>query len=209
MKKSIVPFFALLLVSNFLMAQKPTNYTNSSLFFSAGKSFTGSGDESGLYILSGFSKDYKKWNIAVEVATTLYHGHDALYYSYPSRPTEIYDGSFRYSTYGVQLNLVGSYRIIKSSKNALNFGTGPMLRYQSSSNDGYGISYPAATGYPIPVINFMHHEPQNTFAVGAITRLAYNYRISHKINAGALFSFQLDTNGDTVANTGLSIGYIL
>jgi len=191
-------------------AQQHSDSLGSSLFLSAGKSFSGTGDAGGVYILSGFSKNYKRWHMAIEVATTMYNDYSILLFTNPQRPSEMIDGSIRNDTYGIQLNLIGSYRILKKAKHNFNVGVGPMLRYQSTSiPDGNTVLFPALTGLPVPVLYFDHREAQNTYAVGGILKLAYTYQVCKKITAGAAFSFQMDTNEDTISNLGFSVGYVL
>ena len=208
MKNTHILLAALLALSMMsVQAQTNSRVSQKSVYFSAGPSFTGSGDLSGLNLITGFSYNFKSWNTVAEVATTLYHGEYPLYY-YLNRggSTQLIDGSIRYNTYGVQLNIVESYRVIKKSNHDLNFGIGPVLRYQSSSDDGLNIDYPAVTGLDYPVITYNHRESQNIISIGAIAKIVYNYHISNKLYIGAAASFQVDTNGDTISNTGFSVG---
>ena len=180
------------------------------LYLSIGKSFTGSGDQTGLLLLNGFSKDYNKWNLSGELATTLYNDSRLLFFSTPTQPDRIYDGSIRNTTYGIQVNFIGSRRIIKGNKNHLNIGLGPVIRYQSTSiADSYTVLYPALTNLPIPVLYFDHTSKQNTYAAGGIIKLLYSYDISNKLNVGTHFSFQTDSNDDTISNLAFQIGYRL
>jgi hypothetical protein len=203
----LLPFFFSL---SFSQSRNETIPVHSFLYYSAGRAFTGSGDLSGLYMSTGYSKDFKHWNVSGEIAVNHFSGEQPLYYNNPLNANEVIDGSIRYNTFGIQANFVGSYRIISRQKHSMNIGLGPILRYQSTSiPDVYDILYPAITNLSIPVIYYQNYESQNSYEVGGMIKLGYHYYLSKKINLGASFSFQTDTNEDNISATCLSIGYVL
>jgi hypothetical protein len=160
----------------------------------------------GLIFNTEYVKNFRK-NLSwvASVGGTIHDGFIPNYFTSPNG-TEI-DGSIRYTTAGVQATNHIGYSVIKRNDNQLELRAGALLRYQSSSYyDIVSINYPAGTGLPIPVIVFIHENPQRTFAIGGSAQIFYNYSITPKILLGALAGLQTDTNGDTITQLSLSIG---
>lgn len=180
---------------------------NHNVFISSGTSFAGTGDLRGFYFTIGGEKKIKRWNFNINATTTIHDGQDDLYYQV-NNSGPVNDGSIRFSTAGLQLAGIGGFSFTKSSKHNLQFGLGPVFRYQSSSyHDQYAIYYPAATQLPVPVVVFTNRFPLRTFAIGGIAKLGYDYTIKNKWVVGINTTFQTDSNGDNFFNKGLQFGY--
>jgi hypothetical protein len=181
----------------------------SSLTFSIGKSVHGSGDIPGFIFSAGYAKQIKKsflWN--ANISATLHDGKYPVYFTTPAG--NMVDGSYRYTTGGMQGSFLGSYNFLKNNIHKLEIRLGAVLRYQSSSYyDVVSVYYPAATGLPIPVLVIENTTPQRTVAIGAIGEVYYGYKITPKLILGVIGGFQVDTNGDTIRYTGLSISRVL
>lgn len=203
-----------LLCSNSLFAQKKEKELKpwKEQFHIAGnRSFTGTGDNWGFSTSVGYSKQMKKrWMLNIEMESQFFKDEEPLFYPNPFDSSRIVNGSMRDNTWGIQLNGIWSYSIINQIQNKLSLGLGGLFRVQSTSvSDSRSIYYPVATGLPIPVIVFEQWEEQTIYAPGAILKLVYDHRISKNIFVGFNSSFQADTDGNNIINSGLRIGYIL
>ena len=116
------------------------------------------------------------------------------------------DASLRFSTGGVQIGVLGSLNIIRSSRHRFQVGIGTFGRYQTTSNDGYALHYPTTTGIPAVLVELYNPYPQHTVALGGIIQLQYQFYVSRKMFVGLIVGFQTDTNGDAIPQAGLVLG---
>ena len=204
--------FALFLCQ-FIYSQQTTavppiwqSYTN------INRSFAGSGDLYGLFVNIGLNKYNKsgKGFLAFEIGLSIHDGENYLRYTdtRPPTPQEV-DGSYRYTTAGLQLaTLAGRELLRPSSRHHLAVALGPVLRYQSSSYfDNLIIWGPAATGWPYPLTEIRNTTPHRTFAIGGKGSIQYGYAITKNWTLALHSSLQTDTNGDTFTNYGLGVGF--
>lgn len=174
------------------------------LSFGRSKHFTG--DVPGFFLSAEYAKQIKsKLNFHVALTATIHDDVTELFYTYPWDNT-IIDGSIRNVTAAFQVEGLASYAVLKAGTSNLSVAFGPLLRYQSSSlANATGITYPAATGWPIPLIDFKHTDPMRTLAVGASLQLRYQYHLTKKFSVGLLAGYQLDSNGDNVVRLGITL----
>jgi hypothetical protein len=200
------PFLAviLLLASNSLFSQ--TKKPGQKIQVIAGRSSHSTGDIQGISVATEYENYFRKhfsWTIAL--GGTIHDGFEPLYYE-DSRGRPI-DGSFRYTTAGLQISSHFGYNFIRTTKHEFQFRAGGLLRYQSSSYfDDLQINYPIGTGYPVPIIIIENKTPQKTYAAGGSCQLLYNYTFNNNLSVGLLGGFQLDTNGDNISQLSLTIG---
>ncbi|MBC7829755.1 MAG: hypothetical protein H7122_18570 [Chitinophagaceae bacterium] len=118
------------------------------------------------------------------------------------------DASVRFTTAGVQLGVNVGLSLARHSKHEFLISLGGFGRYQSASNgsDGYSIYSPQATGLPVVLVGYDNHTPQETFSVGGLLQVHYNYTLRNKVYFGFIPGFQTDTNGDALPQVALSIG---
>ena len=118
------------------------------------------------------------------------------------------DASIRFTTAGVQFGANGRYTVMRTSIHEVAVSLGAFGRYQSASNgsDGYSIYYPQTTGQPTVLVGYDNHTPQETFSLGGIFQLEYNYQLPQHYYIGVLPGFQTDTNGDAILQLVLAIG---
>ena len=166
--------------------------------FSFGPSKNGTGDIKGLSYKFDYTKYFKKklsWQIGL--GGDIYDGVTPLYFEYPAG-NQI-DGSYRYTTAGLQLGVDIRYSIFKTDVHEIILSAGGLVRYQTSSaSDALNILYSPITNLPFPVIVLENTSPQTTISIGASPKFGYNYTIKKKIGIGFLSGFQFDTNGDTI-----------
>lgn len=206
MKTSSLIFVLVCTVTQ-LFAQTSPQY-NKSVFFSAGASRAGSGDAGGFYIKLGAQKKVKRWNFSISQSTTIHDGSHPIFFEIA--PGIMNDGSIKYSVTGVEVTPVVGYSIVASPVHDLQLGLGAVLRYQSNGdNDSYVLFYPAATGFPVPVLYFTNNTPIRTIAIGPVAQISYDFALESRLILGLQGSFQLDSNGDNLANYGMRIGYRL
>jgi hypothetical protein len=175
------------------------------LQFSFGSSKHGTGDIKGLSYKFDYTKYFKKklsWQIGL--GGDIHDGVTPLYFEYPAG-NQI-DGSYKYTTAGLQLGMDIRYSILKTDLHEIVLSAGGLVRYQtSSSSDVINILYSPITNLPYPVIVLENTTPQKTISVGATPKFGYNYTIKKKIAIGFLSGFQFDTNGDTILQFFLTL----
>lgn len=183
-----------------------TKFSPNQIQVTAGRSTHGTRDMRGIIFITEYTNYFKKslfWTIAL--GGTIHDGSRPLFFN--DAYGNAIDGSIRYTTAGVQATSHLGYSFIKTSRHELGIKVGALLRYQSSSYyDRVSISYPLATGLPIPVITFDNTTPQRTYAFGGSAQILYNYSINKAISLGIQAGFQTDTNGDTITQAAFTIG---
>jgi hypothetical protein len=202
----LVFLFLSVSISVNLKAQKNIPDSKKSVQFDFGFGNHGTGDLKGLNINSEFRNFFKKkLSISFGLGATLHDGSFPVLYSDVNG--NLIDGSYRYTTGGVQLTGKFGVSFIKSKANDFGLQAGPVLRYQSSSYfDELNVLYPAATGLPTPVIAIINKSPQKTFSLGGIGQLYYNYTINNNVFVGLSAAIQIDTNGDLLNQLAISCG---
>ena len=170
-----------------------------------GYSRTGSGDLGGFMYGAEYSNYFGRqisWSAGFN--GFIYDGEEEILpVNYPNRRS---DGSLRHTTAGVQVTAHLGLNVIKTAVHDLQFRVGPLVKYQSTSLDGYSITYPLVTNYPEPVVTFHNVNPQRTLAVGGSLQILYSYSINSKISIGALAGAQTDTQGDFIRQLSLTVG---
>ena len=201
------PFLLFFLLSFSLFTHAQTAIPARKIELLIGRSIHGTGDMRGLSYATEYLQRFKKrFSWSVGIGGTLHDGSSPLFYTDPSSGRSN-DGSVRYTTAGVQITGNFGYSFIRTIKHDLIFRLGPLLRYQTSSYpDAYTIYYPPATRLPQPVVVFENTTPQRTFAFGGLAQFQYTYALNGKLVLGLLGGLQTDTNGDTIAQTALTIG---
>ena len=190
-----------------LCAQDTTTLLNKSLQIEMGTGLHGSGDLAGLTLNTSYTHYFrKKVSYTVEVGTSIHYGSSALYYT--DKSGKNIDGSYRFTTAGIQLAGKIGLSVFRNKKNDLGLRLGPLVRYQSSSiPDRISTLFPAAgTGFDVPISFVSNESPQNTLSIGGVFQLFYFYSISNKIYIGPSAGFQIDSNGDTITNISLACG---
>ena len=190
-----------------LCAQDNTALLNKSIQVDMGTGLHGSGDLAGLTLNTSYTHYFrKKVSYTVEVGTSIHYGSSALYYT--DKSGKNIDGSYRFTTAGIQLAGKIGLSVFRNKKNDLGLRLGPLVRYQSSSiPDSISTLFPAAgTGFDVPISFVSNESPQNTLSIGGVFQLFYNYSISNKIYIGPSAGFQIDSNGDTITNISLACG---
>lgn len=190
-----------------LMGQSQTNLPSHHLQLIIGKSKHGTGDVNGISFNTNYSKYFKrKIGWIVELGGTIHDGSVPVFYT-DGNGNNV-DGSYYWTTAGIQVTGKIGYAIIRTSNQELQASLGPMLRYQSTSYpDFLAVVWPAAgTGLPFPVINLENHNSRKTVSIGGNGAIAYNYTFDNLLTIGILGSFQIDTNGDTISQLAFSIG---
>lgn len=181
-------------------------FPNEQLQVIAGPSNHETGDMRGVIFTTEYIHYFKKhlsWTVAL--GGTIHDGSIPLFFN--NQNGNSVDGSIRYTTAGMQTTSHFGYSFIRTSRHELEIKAGALLRYQSSSYyDQVSISYPLATGLPMPVISFENKTPQRTYAFGGSSQIVYNYTINQGISFGIQAGFQTDTNGDTITQAAVTIG---
>lgn len=200
-KLSLLGLFSILIpLIGFSQSQPNINH---SLSLNINRTFEGSGDLNGFSLNANFIKPItKKIDWFVAAGGTMADGEYPLIYK--SQDDKDVDGSVRYTTAGLQLTGGINLNIIRNAKSKLFVGTGPLIRYQTTSDAGANIYY--SSGLPFPVVAFQHTDPARTFSVGGILNAGYNYVIKDGFFIGLVGAFQTDTNGDNIAQIGLNFG---
>lgn len=198
--KKLLFLLSLLYFAN-TQAQKTNN-----LYLSSGTSFAGSGDVKGFYIGTGIHYSKKRINFYYELATTIHNSTYTLYYNDNGR---YLDGSVKTVSAGIQFSTTLSYSVIKSLKHNFNLGVGPLVRYQTTSVDGFEVQFPAFTGLSYPVIVMRNYNKLSTFSIAPNFQVAYQYNFYKKFSAGIRANLHFDTNGDIFWNKGLILSYKL
>ena len=202
MKKYLPLFLSTLAVLNVPGQQQ--KYLRDNLQLSLGKSFHGSGDLNGIFFSSEYGHYFKRrLEISGNVSSTIHHGAFTLLIS---APYGNYDASFRYVTAGLQAGGKIGFAILRSRQHELKMQTGALFRYQSSSSDGYGITFPPVINYPEPVFTFRNYEKQNLFTAGYTADLSYTFTTGKNLLLGIKAGFQNDTNGDVISHISFIAG---
>ncbi|MDR6193306.1 hypothetical protein [Siphonobacter sp. SORGH_AS_0500] len=165
----------------------------------------GSGDLPGVFINTEYSEFFKKkWSYSLGIGYSLHDGNYPLFYS-DDRGNN-YDGSYRYTTGGIQVAGKIGYSFVRTERSNLMAKLGVLGRYESSSfYDQIVVFFPAATQLPFPVMVLYNMHPQRTISLGGILSVNYSYSITSKVAVGINGAIQTDTNGDTIRQYGLSI----
>ena len=196
-------FFVLMLTSAASFAQE--NLHEQYIRVSGGHSFTGSGDLGGFIYGAEYSKYFgarTSWSAGFN--GFIYDGEEFAFA--PNAPNRRSNGGLRHATAGVQVTGHFGYSVIKSPRHDFQFRVGPLVKYQTTSLDGYSVTYPVVTGYPEPVFTFYNQNPQRTIAAGVSLQALYFYTIRNKITIGALAGGQMDSDGDLITQLGLTLG---
>lgn len=209
----IITFLIFLLAYSTTVGQPPAAspiiwqaYTN------INRSFAGSGDLYGLFVNIGLHKYNKtgKGFLAFETGFSIHDGEVYLRYTdnFRNPPVEV-DGSYRYTTGGIQIAALAGRELLKStSRHHFTVALGPLLRYQSSSYfDNLQILFPALTNYPNPLWEIRNTTPHRSFAIGGKGSIQYGYAVAKNWTLALHSSLQTDTNGDTFSNYGLGGGF--
>ncbi len=165
----------------------------------------GSGDLEGVFVNTDYTKFLKKnWNYSVGLGYSIHDGSAPLFYT--DTDGMIHDGSYRYTTAGVQLQGMLGRNIIRTKHHHASVSLGALTRYQSSSaSTGWGMYTLPPSDFPYPFYILRNHTPQRTVSVGALVKVAYAYALSPKVSIGITGSFQTDTNGDSIQQLGLLV----
>jgi hypothetical protein len=196
-------FITLMLASTSLFAQ--ADFREQSIRVMAGYTRTGSGDMGGLIYGAEWEKFFRykvSWSLGFN--GLIYDGENAIYT--PNDPNRRSDGGLRYTTAGVQVVGHLGYSFIKTPVHDFKLRVGPLVKYQTSSLDGYAVTYPLVTNYPEPVVTFYNPNPQRTVALGGSVQILYNYTIRNKISVGVLAGGQTDTEGDLITQLSVMVG---
>ena len=196
----------LILFAGHLNAQN--NLPDHALQVAGGYGKHGSGDLNGVV----FGAEYinylsEKFSLNYNFRAGIHDGKDEIIATNNTTGTRT-DASVRFTTAGVQLGVNGQYSMLRNAKHELLVSLGAFGRYQSASNgtDGYSVYYPAITGIPTALIGFDNRSPMETFAVGGLLQLQYNYTFRYKMFIGVTPGFQTDTNGDALPQVAFIIG---
>jgi hypothetical protein len=198
---------ALFLGYNFSIAQDKLPAKRHSIQLDIGMSRHGTGDMRGLFLNSEYKKYFlKKLSISFGISATIHDGVSPLFFT--DSNGNCTDASYRYSSGGLQLTGKFGLNLYRSKWSELGLQIGGLLRYQTSSYyDELIVLFPALPGFPMPVTIIINNSPQRTFSIGCIGQLFYNYSLTEKLFIGILTGLQLDTNGDTITQLGLSCGF--
>lgn len=168
----------------------------------------GSGDMEG-FVLSAEYLRYtsKKFSINFNLRSSIHNSTHFIEITNTSTGS-VTDASIRFTTAGFQAGTDFGWSIIRSRKHELLTSIGGFFRYQSASNgdDGYSIYYPASTGLPVVLVGYNNRTPQQTFALGGIAQIRYNFTFNNKFLAGLNGGLQTDTHGDVITQVGLVFG---
>lgn len=189
-------------------SDKENKFSNSEFlaFFGLGQHGTGDlpGYSYGLHLNTLMGESQLFWIIGFEGSL---HNQKQLPFYFDDSNGEEFDGTLNDVTGGFQLSMGLGIDFLQSKKNSLSISLNPLIRYQSTSINYYQeIQYPALTGYPMPIRIIYNKEDQTTIAVGGALQLAYDHYLSKTIFLGAMGSFQMDTNEDTLYYAAFRIG---
>jgi len=181
----------------------------STLEFHFGWAKHGTGDINGFLYGAQYQQAFGKktyWVIGFEGT---FHDNplgDVLFFE---NEGQTFDSTIRFVTAGMQLVTGIKYHFIENNKYSFGIYALPLFRYQATSiNDLIDTEFPVGTGLPIPVRILINENPSRTFSFGGALRINYNYTFNKNkgLYLGLLAGFQIDTNGDTITNTGLTFG---
>jgi len=194
--------FAFIYFSMDTIAQKNKG-NNIQLYFS--RSFHGTGDLPGVLFAAEYGHPlHRRFDISGNITSTIHWGSFGLFVN---TPYGNFDGSFRYTTAGIQAGGKLGYSFLDLPHHILKLQGGSFIRFQSSSlPNQYGVTFPPAINYPEPVFTFRHEEKQNIFTLGYVAELSYAFVTGKNMLLGAKAGFQNDTNGDVISYYGISIG---
>ena len=174
-----------------------------------GQGTHGTGDIRGYNI----SIEYKKrintrTSLLFGFASTIHSGQKDIYYQ--NSNGQNIDGSYRYTTSGIQLMTKVDLNILRKNNFELGSRIGTLARYQSSSfYDDLTVLFPTLTGLTFPVTSIVNRTPQETLALGVIGQIYTQYKFTKKHFIGLSTGFQLDTNGDSISQISISTGITL
>ncbi|TAE18652.1 MAG: hypothetical protein EAZ47_03980 [Bacteroidetes bacterium] len=186
---------------------KPDNKTN--IVVGINYSSHGTGDLHGFSINLEYRKQVKKRiTLSFGLTSTIHDGKILI--AYFDSTGDRRDASLRINTSGVQLTSAVEFTILKTKKNQFAVGIAPLVRYQTTSrpNDLF-VYFPAATGFPLPVLAINNTTPQRTLTAGGLISLSYNRQLSEQLTFGVRVSTQNDTRLDVINQIGLSLMYRL
>jgi hypothetical protein len=203
----LIPNYLLLLLA---LSQSSNAQTvpAKSIQITAGYSKHGSGDMNGILFGAEYIKFYsKRFSLNYNFRGTINHGKDEIIVNDLTNDIRT-DASVRFTTAGVQAGVNAGYSFIKTTRHDFKISLGGFARYQSASNgsDGYILYGPQSTGVPSVLIGYNNTTPQETYSVGAIFQLQYDFRVSKKVYIGIIPGFQTDTNGDAIVQLALTVG---
>lgn len=173
----------------------------------AGPSRHGSGDMGGIV----FGADYTQYlshsfSLNINILGTIHHDQDNYSYTNPTTLIKS-DASIRSIIAGTQLGINAQLSALRSLHHEIMFSLGGFGRYQSTTPDGYAISYyPPATGYPEMIVNLYNSSKQITISAGLLLQLHYNFTFNNNLVLGITGGIQTDTEGDLILQAALSIG---
>lgn len=194
-----------LFLTSVIIAQNNSFGSNKSIQMEIGSSKHGSGDISGYAINSEFNNFFKsKWSYSIGLGATIHSDSKPIYF-HDISGNYVVDSEYRYLIAGFQLTGKIAYSIVRNQKNNFGVKLGTLFRFQSDSSSETETFY-KSQNYPFPVVRINNVSPQDTFAVGGIIQLFYNYNISDKLFIGASGVFQTDTSADSISQLSLSFG---
>jgi hypothetical protein len=212
MCKAILFLFVLLfLKTSSLHCQNRLSNSNKLSYLSGGLNYSshGTGDLNGFSINLEYRKQVKKRiTLSFGLTSTIHDGKILI--AYFDSTGDRRDASLRINTSGVQLTSAVEFTILKTKKNQFALGIAPLIRYQTTSrpNDLF-VYFPAATGFPLPVLAINNTTPQRTLTAGGLISLSYNRQLSEQLTFGVRVSTQNDTGLDFINQIGLSLMYRL
>lgn len=205
--KNFISVMAAVSLLFFSSVSAQTKIPNRAIQLTGGYAKHGSGDYNG----ASFGAEYiryqtRRFSLNYNFRSSINHGKDRIIIEDNNTGTTR-DGSIRFTTAGVQAGVNGGFSFIRTAKHELLTSLGVFARYQSASNgtDGYRLYYPNMTGVPAILVEYRNETPQETFAVGGLFQLQYNYTINNRISLGLAGGFQTDTNSDAILQGGITI----
>lgn len=183
-----------------------SEFYNSFISLSGGRSTHGTGDMKGVSQKIAYGKYFKKrllWFSSVGADI-----HDGKFeVTRIGENGETTDHSFRYTSGAFQLTGGVGFSFLRNSRSDLGIKIGGILRYQSSSfYDNLSILFDPERIGPYPATFIFNTSPQRTYSAGVGPEAFYQQTIFRSIFAGLSAGFQVDTNGDVLTNMALSIG---
>lgn len=203
--KRIIAIFTILSFPFIIQGQ---NLAGKLITVTGGYSRHGSGDMNGIVFGAEYAK-YSSRSISLNYyfRGSINNGKDIIMINNGFTGTR-QDASIRFTTAGLQAGINARYSFIRTKRNEMLISLGGFGRYQSASNgsDGYSLYYPSATGIPTVLVEYNNRTPQQTYAVGGLLQLQYNFTFNKNIVVGLAPGFQTDTNGDALLQGVIVIG---
>ncbi len=166
----------------------------------------GSGDLNGVLFGAEYIKYLnRRMAFGFNLKGAINDGQETLIVNSPSGTT---DNSIHFTTAGAQLGIDGRYSLVRTAEHEFIVALGFFGRYQSASPPGgYSLYFPSQTSVPYILVGFLNNGfKRETFAVGGLFQIQYNYTIKNKVSIGIQPGFQTDTNGDVIPHVVLTIG---